>query len=237
MLYTKHDFVSNLNSYVASGENKKAQKVIVDEIGRTLVYHRGHVISALNEAGIKTAPNASDKDVTNKIAQNLGTNKKLTASLSVLMTGMNNGSSFYHATGCKEGQIAHFMNAEGDQESAFAKFLGSLKGGGGASGGGGSASPTTPQGKVGADPVSAIAGAIGSIFSFAGAKTQQKTEEKTAKAQADAQRLALAQQILASKNGQQPSATTMGGTTKIVLISVGVIVVGVVAYFALRTKK
>jgi len=248
MIHNKVDFSKNINAYYDSGENKKAEKLLMAELGQLMIYHRGHIISALNEASIETNKDASDKEIANKLASNLAYNDGLRIAISLLLNNLN-GNSFYQATGCPEGYIKQYFNLEGDDKKGggFGAFLSSLAGslGGGASsggassgsasGGGASGSVPTPQVTVGADPISAIAGAIGSIFSFAGSKTAQKTEREKSKSEKDTQRLALAQQILGAKNSQQPP-TGMSGGTKATLIILGLLAVGTTVFFVMKKK-
>ena len=244
MIHNKVDFSKNINAYYDSGENKKAEKLLMAELGQLMIYHRGHIISALNEAGIETNKDASDKEIANKLASNLAYNDGLRIAISLLLNNLN-GNSFYQATGCPEGYIKQYFNVEGDKKGGgFGAFLSSLVGGfsGGASGGasgsasgGASGSVPATQVTVGSDPVSAIAGAIGSIFSFAGSKTAQKTEREKSKSEKDIQRLALAQQILGAKNSQQPP-TGMSGGTKATIIILGLLAVGTTVYFVMKKK-
>tara|TARA_R110000868_G_scaffold147305_5_gene368722 strand:+ start:1103 stop:1855 length:753 start_codon:yes stop_codon:yes gene_type:complete len=250
MIHNKVDFSKNINAYYDSGENKKAEKLLMAELGQLMIYHRGHIISALNEAGIETNKDASDKEIANKLASNLAYNDGLRIAISLLLNNLN-ANSFYQATGCPEGYIKQYFNAEDDASGGgFGAFLSSLTGilgggaSGGASGGGGSggassrgSSGSVPatQVTVGSDPVSAIAGAIGSIFSFAGSKTAQKTEREKSKSEKDIQRLALAQQILGAKNSQQPP-TGMSGGTKATIIILGLLAVGTTVYFVMKKK-
>lgn len=241
MIHNKVDFSKNINAYYDSGENKKAEKLLMAELGQLMIYHRGHIISALNEAGIETNKDASDKEIANKLASNLAYNDGLRIAISLLLNNLN-GNSFYQATGCPEGYIKQYFNGEGDKNGGgFGAFLSSLTGslGGGASSGsasgGASGSVPAPQVTVGSDPVSAIAGAIGSIFSFAGSKTAQKTEREKSKSEKDIQRLALAQQILGAKNSQQPP-TGMSGGTKATIIILGLLAVGTTVFFVMKKK-
>ena len=245
MIHQKSDFTRNLSAYISAGENEKAKKLIVSEIGQLMVYHRGHIISALNDAGIKTAGNASDKEVAKKIADNLGTNEAFRNAMITLLISINSGHGFYLATGCptgyyqdyfgnclkvKKGQSfaanGYYNADEGSGSGGFANFLKSLGAGSDASGGAASTGGKTPQVTVGADPFSAIAGAIGSIFSFGAARTEAKSSAQTEK-------LKLAQQILANKNAQQPPASNTGKT---LLIVGGIAVVGLVAYLIIKKK-
>jgi len=242
MIHQKSDFTTNVNAYIRSGENEKAKKLIVSEIGQLMIYHRGHIISALNEAGIKTPANASDKEVAKKIADNLGTNTEFTNAILTLLVSINSGSGFYLATGCPQGYYQNYfgscikspkgqtLSANGyynanevqnpsTQGGGFMGFLSSLS----SSPASGGAAPSSP---IGADPVSAVAGAIGNIFGFAKAKTDAKSSAQTEK-------LKLAQQILANKNAQQPPASNTGKT---LLIVGGLAVVGVIAYLIIKKK-
>jgi len=238
MVHNKVDFSKNINAYYDSGENKKAEKLLMAELGQLMIYHRGHIISALNEAGIETNKDASDKEIANKLASNLAYNDGLRIAISLLLNNLN-GNSFYQATGCPEGYIKQYFNAEdGASGGGFGAFLSSLTGSGGGgstSGGGGKGISPIVEGASSGGYVGAIAGAIESVFSFAGSKTAQKTEREKSKSEKDTQRLALAQQILGAKNSQQPP-TGMSGGTKATLIILGLLAVGTTVYFVMKKK-
>jgi len=241
MIHQTSDFSNNLSAYIRAGENDKAKKLIIKEIGQLMVYHRGHLISALNEAGIKTSANASDKEVAKKVADNLGENIPFTNAVLTLLISLNSGSGFYLATGCPSGFYQNYFgqcirtkkggtlsangyyNANeptGSELGGFSSFLSSL------TSSGADKSGSTPNVTVGADPISAIAGAIGSIFSFGAAKREGKNAAQTEK-------LKLAQQIIANKNTQQPPANNTG---KVLLVVGGLAVVGVIAYLIIKKK-
>jgi len=242
MIHQKSDFTQNVSAYIRSGENEKAKKLIISEIGQLMIYHRGHIISALNEAGIKTSGNESDKSVAKKIADNFGTNTEFTNAILTLLISINSGSGFFLATGCPQGYyqnyFGHYIKSPKDnklsangyyngnevenpstQGGGFMGFLSSLSSSPASSG----AALPSP---IGADPVSAIAGAIGNIFGFAKAKTDKKASAQTEK-------LKLAQQILANKNSQQPPASNSG---KVLLIVGGLAIVGLFTYLIIKKR-
>lgn len=223
MKYVQHDFAGNIAKLQQSGEVDKVQKLILDEVGQLMVYHRGHLVAALNEAGFPTDPKASDKKISEVMADALKKSDSFRTAISTLLVGLNRGDAFHQATGCPQGQFESYFgksqksqqhhNAGGytpqqiqqymSQQGQQAPRAGLLSG---ASGG----------------AVGAIAGALGSIIGGA----QQNQNNKT---QAEIERLKLAQQILEAKNRQQPSAT--GNTWLwVVLGSAAAITLGVVIY-------
>lgn len=156
-----------------------------------MVFHRGHIISALNESGVPTDKNSTDRELIKKVVDHLGDNKAFTAKIT--------------------GYIALFNNIPTQQRQNADSFWNGE--GGTASGGGETAVPT--------GAFSALAGAIGDIFSFAKGK-------QDAKSQAEANRMALAQSLLANQP-QQPSNAGL-----IIGITLGAAAIGAIIYFAMR---
>ncbi len=149
----QHDFTGNLTNAMRFGESEKARKMILNEIGELIHFHRGHAITALNEAGIQTNKDAKDKEITDKLAEGLRTNPKLVEILSTYIAHFNVSGEQY-------------MNAdhEGGHESAGAAAANGAIGGA-ATGG----------------VIGSIAGAIGSIFGFAKSSKDAKTQSEADK--------------------------------------------------------
>lgn len=230
MVYQKHDFISNIGSYAASGEPDKAKSVLINEIAQLLIYHRGHVISALNESGIKTSKDAPDQELAEKLAENLGSNKALQSAVSLLLANLNSGKAFYSATGCREGYLQKFWGADGtagEKRGGFSTFLNSLFGQQAQSANtqspAGTAAGNVAGGAASGGAIGAIAGAINSIFGFAQAKTEAKTE-------AQSNKMKLAQQILQSKNNQQPAPSKGGSALAWTVAVIALVGVGFVIY-------
>ncbi len=188
MRYEKHDFLTNLNQLQKVGDKEKVKKLLMDEVGQLIVFHRGHVISALNESGVPTDKNSSDRELIKKVVDHLGDNKAFTAKVTGYIAMFNN---------IKSQSPQKYMNAGGDTWGA----------------------DTAPK----INPLDSITGAIGNIFGYAKAK-------QDAKAQADANRMALAQSLLAN----QPTAKSNTGA--IVATVVVTAVLGLAIFYMWKHK-
>ncbi len=92
MLYLDHDFFSNFNSGVESGDNGLVSDIIVNEISEIIVNKTADVIDLLNKVGIKVKDNASDEFIVDSIINNMSTNVKLNKGLAFLVAQNNDAS-------------------------------------------------------------------------------------------------------------------------------------------------
>lgn len=206
MVYLNEDFYSTMVGNQKNGRMDDLEKQILNEIADLIAYHKPQVIEALNASGVLTKENASDKKVIDSIVDNVSKNRKLQAGLGYLIVQKQ--------TTEKE------SGGDGDSSSGggfLAGLFGSSAGGSAVQGAGEGAAGGAGAGPIGAI-VGAVAGAVKGIFEFKAAKTN-------AKAQADAQRMQLAQMVLAKKGGSNNTALYVGLGLLAVVAIIAVVVV------------
>lgn len=197
MQYVQHDFVGNLAALSKAGEADKARTMLLKEIAQLIIYHRGHAIVALNASGIKTNKFASDKELTDKLAENIGENKQLQGAIASLLVTLN------QPVGKSSPVNSHINPHNNPYVNAGGQGAGSVLGG---------AASGAAQGGV----VGTVAGAIGNLFGFL-------KSNKDAKTQTEQNKALLAQQLLAS----QPSGSSKTGNyiaIGLVVAAIGAIV-------------
>lgn len=209
MVYLDNDFYSTLVGNQKNGKKEEVKSQILNEVADLIAYHKAEVIEALNASGISTNSNASDKTVINALVDNVEKNKKLQAGIGYLIT---------------KKQVSESQSGDDGSTSSGGGLLGNLLGNS-AGGAGVSGAAQGAAGGAGAGPIGAIvgavAGAVGSVFSYKAAQTN-------AKAQADAQRMQLAQMVLDRKGG---------GSNKAIYIGLGLIALVAIVIVVMKRKK
>ena len=175
--------------------------VVLSEIHKILDKSPEVLIEALNSSGQAVSKNVSKKDLVHLTVENLYENPKFRDNISALII---------------EGNETNYNNADGAIMDKLKGFF--SKGGADDSSGGASA----PKVTVGADPISAIAGAIGSIFSFA-----QSGQDRKAAKESDKRKLQMS--LLADDDKKT-------NWLPIVLIGGILLIGGAVAYVSLKNK-
>ena len=89
MLYLNHDFYSNFNSGVESGDNDLITDLLVNEISELLVYREEKLLSLLNSVEIETSEKATDEKIVDNILNNIPENIKLCKGLAFLIAENN----------------------------------------------------------------------------------------------------------------------------------------------------
>lgn len=89
MLYLKHDFYSNFNAGVNSGDNELLSDMIVNELSELIVYRHADLVKFLNKVGIKTKEKVSNEKLVDSILENLSKNVKLSKGLAFLICENN----------------------------------------------------------------------------------------------------------------------------------------------------
>ena len=194
------NMMSNFSGAVLSNDKEMTKDVVLSEVHKILDKSPEVLIETLNKSGQAISKNASKKEIVHLTVENLYDNPKFRENISALIiTGNEN----------------QYNNADG-------ALMGKLQGlfGGGGSGGDGSSAPKVT---VGADPISAIAGAIGSVFSFAKAGKDAKSAKE-----ADKRKLQMA---LLGEDGSKKT-----NWLPIVLIGGILLIGGTVAYISLKGK-
>jgi hypothetical protein len=104
MLYLDHDFYSNFNSGINSGDNELISDMVVNELSELIVYKTKKVIDLLNHIGIKTNEKASDEKIVDNIITNLSTNEKLNKGLAFLIAENNDATKTKQIIKGKDGK-------------------------------------------------------------------------------------------------------------------------------------
>jgi hypothetical protein len=195
------NMMSNFSGGVLSKDRDMTKDVVLSEIHKILDKSPEVLIEALNSSGQAVSKNVSKKDLVHLTVENLYENPKFRDNISALII---------------EGNETNYNNADGAIMDKLKGFF--SKGGADDSSGGASA----PKVTVGADPISAIAGAIGSIFSFA-----QSGKDRKAAKESDKRKLQMS--LLADDDKKT-------NWLPIVLIGGILLIGGAVAYVSLKNK-
>jgi fructose-1,6-bisphosphatase/sedoheptulose 1,7-bisphosphatase-like protein len=196
------NMMSNFSGGILSNDKDMTKDVVLSEVHKILDKSPEVLIETLNSSGQAVSKNVSKKDLVHLTVENLYENPKFRENISALIIA-GNETNYYNSDGDVMDKLKGLFN----------------KGGGGADAGSGGSAPKVT---VGADPISAIAGAIGSIFSFA-----QSGKDRKAAKEADKRKLQVA---------------LLGGDDKktnwlpIVLIGGILLIGGAVAYVSLKNK-
>ena len=89
MLYLNHDFYSNFNSGIQSGDNDFITDMIVNELSELIVYNHDSLLDLMNSVGISVNEKMSDEKVINLILSNIKENIKLVKGLAFLIAQNN----------------------------------------------------------------------------------------------------------------------------------------------------
>ena len=90
MIYLENDFYSNFNSMVESNDEMSLHKMFVDQISSLIAYKKQDLVSLFKKIGIKVSENPTNKELSEIIANNFKSNKKLQVGLAYLIAENNN---------------------------------------------------------------------------------------------------------------------------------------------------
>lgn len=110
MLYLDHDFYSNFNSGVSSGDNELLSDMIANEISELIVYKSDALYSLFKKVGIKLSEKASDEKIVDTILDNLQKNVKLVKGLAFLIAENNQASKAVKVVVGKDGNERRLPN-------------------------------------------------------------------------------------------------------------------------------
>ena len=94
MIYLENDFYSNFSSMVESNDDVSLNGMFVDQISNLIAFKKPDLISLFGKIGIKVSNNPTNKELSNTIAKNLKTNKKLQIGIAYLIA--ENNKNYYH---------------------------------------------------------------------------------------------------------------------------------------------
>ena len=89
MQFLNHDYYSNFEGAVKSGDVDLTIDLWVNEVSDLIMSEAGKVISLLNKVGIKTEDNVSDEEIVDAIMANIGSNSQLNKGISFLIAELN----------------------------------------------------------------------------------------------------------------------------------------------------
>jgi hypothetical protein len=199
------NMMSNFSGAVLSNDKDMTKDVVLSEVHKILDKSPEILIETLNKSGQAVSKNVSKRDLVHLTVENLYDNADFRNNISAVIIG-GNEEGYNNADGALMSKLQGLFSKGGSSDS-------------GASSGGGSA----PQVTVGADPISAIAGAIGSVFSFAKSKGDAKAQKES-----DKRKLTMS---LLSDDGSKKT-----NWLPIVLIGGILLIGGAVAYVSLKGK-
>lgn len=104
MLYLKHDFYSNFNSGINSGDNELLSDMLVNELSEIIVYRNPDLLALLKRAGISTSKKVSDEKLVDIIIKNISDNETLVKGLAFLISQNNKSNDIVKEVEGKDGK-------------------------------------------------------------------------------------------------------------------------------------
>src|SRR3990167_1663380 len=89
MLYLEHDFYSNFNAGVNSGDNSFISDMITNEISELIVHQHDELIDLFGKINLSINKTATDEKIVDTIINNLSSNVKLSRGLAFLISQNN----------------------------------------------------------------------------------------------------------------------------------------------------
>ncbi len=89
MQFLNHDYYSNFEGAVKSGDVDLTIDLWVNEVSDLIMSDAGKVIDLLNKVGIKTESDVSDEEIVDSIMANIGINQQLNRGISFLIGEFN----------------------------------------------------------------------------------------------------------------------------------------------------
>lgn len=90
MIYLENDFYSNFNSMVESNDDRSLNSMLIDQISNLIAYKKENLVSLLNKIGLKVSKKPTNKELSEIIAKNIRTNRKLQIGIAYLIAEENN---------------------------------------------------------------------------------------------------------------------------------------------------
>ena len=90
MIYLENDFYSNFNAIVESNDDKSMQNMLIDQISNLIAFNKPNLVSLFEKVNIKVSKTPTNKELSDLIAKNIKTNKKLQVGLAYLIAEDNN---------------------------------------------------------------------------------------------------------------------------------------------------
>lgn len=90
MIYLENDFYSNFNSMAESNDDVSMKGMFIDQISNIIAYKKDDLVSLFDKIGITVSKKPTNKELSDTIANNLKSNKKLQIGLAYLIAENNN---------------------------------------------------------------------------------------------------------------------------------------------------
>jgi hypothetical protein len=212
-------FMLNFEGAVKSKDLTLQEDLILDEIADLIESNPSIVAECLRQSNVKVSQNPSKTELINLVSKQLFDNFVFRDNIGglIAMKGKYN-TEYSNANGEFWDKIKAWWSERFDRRQHREANKADRKDARGE----GSSEGKQGQVQMGTDAVSAIAGAIGSVFSFATSAMDQK-------ARAEEARMKLAEKVLAPEKKTQ--------WLPIVIIGGVLIIGGIVAFMTLRQKK
>jgi len=90
MIYLENDFYSNFNSIAQSNDDVSMKNLLIDQISNLIAFKKESLVDLFGKIGINVSKNPTNKELSNIIAKNLKSNKKLQIGIAYLIAENNN---------------------------------------------------------------------------------------------------------------------------------------------------
>lgn len=210
MLY--NDFCSEFNVCIEKGDYVEADALISRELGGILASNKRDFVDLLNESGIPASITNSNLELVNKFVDNVPYNEKLRLGASLLINSKNQEIGFDGKKSINKENVKNCYRVMTNQNKP------------------------EKHSYAGADPVTAIAGAVGSLSDLGSTAIKGRQEQKQAglniAKQREAQRAEIIKALADKKKAEQESKSK----TNRMLMIVGGSLLGLVVITALVLK-
>ena len=85
MIYLENDFYSNFNSIAQSNDDVSMKNLLIDQISNLIAFKKESLVDLFGKIGINVSKNPTNKELSNIIAKNLKSNKKLQIGIAYLI--------------------------------------------------------------------------------------------------------------------------------------------------------
>jgi hypothetical protein len=225
----ENNFNLSLKKYVDANDSENANRVIMCEIGNSLASNRENFIEVLKAANIEVDNNTSDVTLVNEFCKNIPSNRKLLLGTAFLINHNNKSVGFDgeetiddKATKDTYKSMYSYFGCSNFDDSSDTKVVVSEE-----------------FYNVAADPVSAIAMALGAGANLGSKITESKMKKRYGVSDTLAKQQEARSQILQSliSKKQEQGKSKLSKQNKIIIVSLAVAALVVVGIIVMRKKS
>lgn len=225
----ENNFNLSLKKYIDNNDSENAHKVIMCEIGNSLASNRENFIEVLKSANIEVDSNMSDVTLVNEFCRNIPSNRKLLLGTAFLINHNNrsvgfDGEETIDDKATKDTyklMYSYFCCSNFDDSSDIKVVVNE-----------------DFYNAGGADPVSAIAMALGEGAKLGSKITESKMKKRYGVSDAAAKQQEARSQILSSLiKKKQEEIKSKSSSKKIIIISLAVAALVVVGIIVMRSRR